>query len=186
MYSIDNIVLMKYGAHAGESSDNIIERKQRELKETGQVFWGYGGTLCHPINQIHPFLNENRENNQKTYLVLVKTKKEMENGNNKIQDRLNLYSENKVDWYPIPIGINVTGSKYAIICKSFDICSLDIDLSLYRIPFGSSQGCRLSNYLGWRKNRACGRYNEKDLDIAVSKIVNVSIIAEIVNGVFVQ
>ena len=186
---IDNIVLMKYGVHAGESSESIIQRKIMELEETGKVFWGYGGNLCHPINQVQPFLEENRRKGQRTFLTLVKTKTEIKvenQTNDNEQNRALFYSDNKVDWLSIPKKNIVTGSRFAIICKTFDKCSIDLDLSMYRIPFGNAENCRLSDFLRWRKNKACGRYSDVDMDISIPKIVNVSIIAEIENAVFVQ
>lgn len=183
---IDNIVLMKYGAHAGETSDSIIERKNTEMKKSGKVFWGYGGTLCHPLNQIQPFLEENRRKNQKTFLVLAKTKTKTKNEILPNVNRARFYSENKVDWEPIPSDNIVTGSRYAVICRSFEKCNINIDLSLYRIPFGNAKGCRLSDYLGWRRNKACGRYSEEEIDISIPLVINISIIAEIENAVFVQ
>lgn len=186
--NLNNIVLMKYGAHAGESSDDIIQRKQLELEDTGKVYWGYGGNLCHPLNQIQPFLEENREKDCKTYLVLVKTKTESQvnSGSFYLQDRSIFYSHDKLQWYNIPSGNNVTGSKYALICNSFEHVDISLDLSQYRIPLGAAKDCRISDYLGWRKNKACGRYSEKDLDIAIPKIVKISVVAEIENAVFIR
>ncbi len=79
-----NIILMKYGIHASEDVDEIIKRKQQEIKDNHCCFWGYGGTLLHPLNQVQPFCK-----NKKVYLLLVRTKS-------------NLYNENRrADYYSI-------------------------------------------------------------------------------------
>ena len=49
---------MKIGYHAYEKIDDIIKRKLKEEEEAGMVFWGYGGSFCHPINQIRPFIKK--------------------------------------------------------------------------------------------------------------------------------
>ena len=71
---LEKVIIMKYGVHAGESISNIIERKLNELKSTGKFYWGYGGSLCHPISQVQPFLKEASENNDSVYLLLTPTK----------------------------------------------------------------------------------------------------------------
>ena len=48
-------IFMRVGSHAGESFDEILERKQRELADAGRIFWGYGGPTLHPITQVQPF-----------------------------------------------------------------------------------------------------------------------------------
>ena len=61
---------MKYGTHANEPPDTIIKRKINEVNLYGYTFWGYGGTSCHPLNQILPFIKMNFERGEETYLVL--------------------------------------------------------------------------------------------------------------------
>ena len=51
----DAFIFVKAGPFASESLESILERKQREIAQAGKTFWGYGGTLLHPINQVQPF-----------------------------------------------------------------------------------------------------------------------------------
>jgi hypothetical protein len=46
---------MKAGFHFEEEWSSVIERKLAELATAGVVFWGYGGSACHPVRQIQPF-----------------------------------------------------------------------------------------------------------------------------------
>ena len=88
------------------------------------------------------------------------------------------YSIDKVQWQPIPNGIKVLGSKYAIVCKSIEQCNFSIDLANYVIPIGNSKGKILSNYIRGHVDKACGRYNN-NLPNQDSQLVNISLCAEI-------
>lgn len=185
---IKNIVFMKYGAHGNESSKSILSRKHDELIETGCVFWGYNGVLCHPSNQLNPFVQANKKNGEKTFLVLSKTlqEKSVDCDTDIELKRAELFSFDRKQWEPIPIGVNVTNSKYAVVCSSFEDCDFKLDASQYILPFANPQNCRMSNYLGWRKNRACGVYCANDFEILPSKLLNISIIAEIEYAAFLS
>lgn len=168
-----NIILMKYGVHAGEDIESIIERKQEEIQVCKKMLWGYGGVLCHPLNQVQPFLNENCLRGEKTYLLLTQTPSKLFNAPSVATD----FSRDKTTWEPIPDGIKVIGSKYAIVCSSIRQCNFCIDLSKYTVPIGNSTGKRLSDYIRGRVDKACGRYTETSS--ANSSIVSVSLCCEI-------
>lgn len=123
----ENIIFMKYGVHASEQVEQIVERKMREIQEAKLMFWGYGGTICHPINQVQPFLKRNAARNQKTYLVMAYTPSKM---NGSMMEAIS-YSTDKVSWNKIPTGIHVYGSKYAIVCNSIRRCDFTLDLADY-------------------------------------------------------
>lgn len=165
---------MKYGVHASESIESIITRKMEEIKICQKMFWGYGGVLCHPTNQVQPFLNENLSKKEKTYLLLSKTPSKLNN----IPSIATVYSTDKIKWELIPDGIRVLGSKYAITCKNIKRCDFLIDLSSYLVPVGNSKGKTLSKYIQGRVDKACGKYNE-DITGEEPKLVNISLCAEI-------
>lgn len=186
---LKNIVLMKFGTHGNESSKSILSRKHEELLDSGFVFWGYNGVLCHPLNQINPFVAANQEKGEKTFLVLCKTIQEKKSSDciDSIEmHRAQLFSLDKKIWEPIPKGVNVTNSKYAVICSSFEDCDFDIDISQYILPFANPKNCRMSNYLGWRKNKACGLYSPSELEIIPAKLSHISVIAEIKYAAFLS
>ena len=172
--SYRNIIYMKYGVHASESIESIIMRKMQEIEVCQKMFWGYGGTLCHPTNQVQPFLKRNLLKGEKTYLLLSKTPSEL---NNEPAIALS-YSTDQQKWVPIPKGITVLGSKYAIICENIQQCNFSIDLADYVVPIGNSKGKRLSDYIKGQVSKACGHYC-KNTDKSVSKIVNITLCAEI-------
>ena len=176
-----NIIFMKYGVHASEDVDGIINRKLKEIEDTGKMFWGYGGTVCHPLNQVKPFLNENKAKGEKTYLVLSYTKSNFNNKPNKSE----LYSMDKIEWNKIPDGINVLGSKYALICKSFKKVKHSINLEDYNIAIGPSTGKKMSQYIKGRIDKGCGRYENKNSNDKDNNL-EISLIAEIQDVVFVK
>ncbi|MGI6108128.1 MAG: hypothetical protein ACOX8B_09395 [Lachnospiraceae bacterium] len=146
-----NIVIMKYGVHVSESIDSIITRKMDELQNTGVMYWGYGGTVCHPRTQVQPFVKANFEKGEDTYLLLVRTPSE----NHSQSARMEYYTEDGTLWEKFPEGINVLGSKYAIVCESLNNCDIRLDLSAYRVAAGRSAGKSLAEYLRGRVDKAC-------------------------------
>ena len=177
-----NIIYMKYGTHVSEKPDDIIRRKIEECNHQGMSFWGYGGNLCHPINQVQPFIKENLERGEKTYLVLSRTTS-VYNG---YPSRATFYSADKISWKEIPIGINVLGSPLAIICRNMEMCNFLLDLADYEVPVGNSAGKILSQILSWHINKSCGRLIQKDYyNLMPVRPVKISVIAEIERAVFV-
>lgn len=174
--NLKNIVIMKYGVHASEAVDNIIKRKIKEFHEEGKMFWGYGGKTCHPKNQIHPFIELNILNNEKTYLLLTKTTSDFNNQPIKARQ----YSKDGVHWENIPKRINVFGSKFAIVCGELKKCDYTIDLNKYTVPVGNSKGKILSEYFKRRIDKACGQYLGKNKNDYYKNEVNILYYAEII------
>ena len=151
---IENIIFMKYGVHASEDVELIIKRKIAEIQQCKKMFWGYGGVLCHPLNQVQPFLKSNALKNQKTHLVMTKTLSKLNN----TPSAATMYSVDNINWCPIPNNVRVLGSKYAIVCNSITQCEFILDLADYVIPLGNCKGRRLSQYIQGRVDKACGYY----------------------------
>ena len=51
-------IYMKVGPHGGETLDEILSRKARELEKADRIFWSYGGSILHPETQVQPFAQE--------------------------------------------------------------------------------------------------------------------------------
>src|SRR5438034_11140870 len=104
-----SFVFMKIGNHAGETFEEILVRKQREIELAGRSFWGYGGRTCHPVTQVQPFARGVARERGPVYLL-------MEYIDSKAEPDIvqpTEYSADSVRWQPIPDGINVIGSRYA-------------------------------------------------------------------------
>lgn len=169
----EQIIIMKYGIHASEQVDDIMSRKENEIRIAGEMFWGYGGSVCHPITQVNPFVNDNAKNNKKTYLLLTKTESEL---NNAPKEQF-YYSFDKNNWEKLPNGICVKGSKYALICKKLKKCDFEIDLSEYCVAIGKNKGKRLNEYIQGRVDKACAV--RKISNSNETKIVKISYVAEV-------
>ena len=145
------LIIMKYGVHAGESVNSIISRKKEELARNGQFFWGYGGTVCHPINQVHKLAAVAQQANANVHLALVPTRSSLHNFPSKSHE----LSIDKLTWTEIPEDICIVGSKYALVCDTIARCDFQLDLSKYEVATGVSSGRRLDTYLRGRVDKAC-------------------------------
>lgn len=172
---------MKYGTHAAESPETIINNKLNEIELCGKTYWGYGGIVCHPSTQINPFVKVNKDKGEKTYLVLSRINTTW-HGNS---SQAHFYSINNYDWEPLSVANAISGSKYAIVCKTFAMCTKFIDLSFYKVPFGNSKGRILSEYIFGQNTKACGIYVFPER-LETTKILPISAIAEVDGAVFVR
>lgn len=173
---MENIILMKYGYHANEEVDAIIKRKEKEIKDVGYCFWGYGGTLLHPLTQTQPFCK-----NKKVYLLLTKTPSKFENS----AKRANYFSIDKIHYEKITKGINVLGSKHALVFKDLQKVDMEINLCDYEIGIGASLGKNLGDYFHGRVDKACAVYKGKSQK---EKKIHIDYIAELVSpyAVFIK
>lgn len=163
-----SIIFMKVGYHSDENLEEIIERKKREEKVNEFLFWGYGGTLCHPVSQVRPFIRENLSKGLKTMLFMSFTPSKYISQPKLAQE----YSLNRKIWHPIPSGVSIRGSRYAIICKNLEKFDTLINLNMYNVAIGINKGRPLGEVIKYRVDKACGfidqkynRYKEKNIKI---------------------
>ncbi len=144
-------VFMRVGNHAGETFESILERKQQELEEAGRIFWGYGGTTLHPIKHVQPFAKMwlPKEGSIRIVMQAIDSKAD--------PDVLpaNEYSVDGVNWEPIPTGIEVTGSRYAIVLDEITPGQLDFNLGDFEVGIGPSRGRNAAQYLKGRVDKGC-------------------------------
>jgi hypothetical protein len=145
------LFFMKVGIHAGEPFEHILERKRMEYKKTGMIFWGYGGGTCHPTRIVQPFAKMKIEERDNVYLVM----EEIVSHHPPTELVASEYSEDGIRWKPIPSGIIVRGSRYAVVLDELYDGDLDLDLSMYKVAVGSSMGKLASDYVGGRVDKAC-------------------------------
>ncbi len=161
------VIIMKYGVHADENVDNIIKRKQKEIEDNGFCFWGYGGVLLHPVNQVQPFCKDDD-----VYLLLTRTKSDFI-GNSK---RSKSYSINNKEYKNIPSSINVYGSKYALVFTQLKEYNKDINLCDYKVGIGNSKDKPLVDYFKFRVDKACATKCDNSLK---EKLVHIDYIAKL-------
>lgn len=170
---LEAVIFMKFGYHAQENENDIIVRKQQEYINAQMIFWGYGGTLCHPLKQIQPFINDMHAKGKKVFLVMsfTKSRPSMESTASA------MFSSNGADWAPIPVGIKVTGSKYAIICSNLQKCDFEINLNDYEVAIGPSKGKNASDYIVYRIDKGC--LFKKTKDNSHGRKIRIQLMAEI-------
>lgn len=147
----DPFLYMKVGTHASETLAEIIARKRQEIDEVGFSMWGYGGNTCHPTSMVQPLAREAVEKG--TPLVLYMQAMESKHRADRI--RAGEYSVDSISWEPIPHGINVYGSRFAICIDSLDSVEQQIDLAKSHVALGLSQGKRGDKYVQGRVDKAC-------------------------------
>lgn len=147
----DAFIFMKVGDHAGESFDDILKRKNEEFRNAGKVFWGYGGSACHPLNQVQPFARTHLRRQGSIYLVMEPIHSNADPDIIPARE----FSADGVNWEPIPDGITVTGSRYALVLGEIEPGDLEIPLDDFIVGVGPSRGKAAHQYLRGRVDKAC-------------------------------
>lgn len=142
---------MKVGIHAREPLDEIIARKTKEIEDTGVAFWGYGGNTCHPLTMVQPFAQTYEEKRGTIYLCMH----EMVSNHWAEQVRADEYSKDGINWEEVPSGINVLGSRYALVIRDLKHQKLELDLSATKVALGNSMGLSGDKYIRGRVDKAC-------------------------------
>lgn len=169
----ESFVFMKVGQHAGEELDSILERKREEIKKTGMSFWGYGGPTCHPTKQVQPFAKYIVEKKGSIYLCMEKIKSFAD------PDIVpaTMYSVDGINYTPIPEGITVTGSRYAIVLDEIIPEEFEIPIEAYEVACGKSMGKPASTYIQGHVDKACLEVNFNRMADITNKRKKISFIA---------
>jgi hypothetical protein len=155
------LIFMKVGLHAQESIEDIVERKQREFDEAGSIFWGYGGNTCHPLTMVQPFAKEVEKSGNEILIVMQK----MNSKHAAPPEIAKEYSDDGVDWQPIPKGIEVRGSRYALVLDKLRVEEFDLDLGELQVGIGPSRGRKADQYLVGQADKGCFLYTPRELPL---------------------
>jgi hypothetical protein len=145
------LIFMKIGSHAREPLEQIIPRKRKELDQAGRIFWGYGGNTCHPLNFVRPFAVSHANDGRTIHLVMQK----MGSRHFAEPDLAREYSDDGVVWQPIPRGIEVRGSHYAMVLGSLEEEEFLLNLNAIQVARGQKQGTLAAEYLRGRVDKGC-------------------------------
>jgi hypothetical protein len=156
------LIFMKVGLHAQESIEDIIARKQREFEAAGAIFWGYGGNTCHPLTMVQPFAKQIEQRGEEVLIVMQK----MNSKHAAPPEVAKEYSDDGVNWKPIPEGIEVRGSRYALVLDELREEEFDVDLSELEVGVGPSRGRRADKYLINQADKGCFVFAEPELVVA--------------------
>jgi hypothetical protein len=99
------------------------------------------------------------------------------------------FSIDGINWETIPPGINVTGSRYAVVIKDLHQEEFDLPLTQTRVALGNSMGARGNKYISGRVDKACLEITEPAANEQSNPVlVHIGLVAEIVKpyAVFVR
>lgn len=144
-------VFMKVGQHAGEDFDSILKRKRREIEVAGFCLWGYGGTACHPLQQVQPFVKTRLSRGGRVSVLMQSINS---NADPEVLPATQ-YSADGMNWLDIPEGIVVTGSRYALVLDKLEPGDLLINLEEYQVAVGPSRNTAASDYVRGRVDKGC-------------------------------
>lgn len=150
----ESIVFMKVGRHAGETLDEIIARKRQEYERAGMIFWGYGGGTMHPVSRVQPFARSRLKDQGRIIFVM----EAMQSNHPDTEIFAKQYSVDGEHWEDVPDGIQVRGSRYALVLNELMPADLDINLADYRVGIGPSEGMAADNYIRGRVDKGCLSY----------------------------
>lgn len=171
-------VFMKVGTHAGEELEDIIERKQREIADAGYALWGYGGNTCHPLNTVQPFARNYVQRNGVIYLVM----QPMLSRHSAPPVRASEFSRDGVTWEPVPDGINVLGSRYALAISDLQPDDFDLPLGHTRVAMGLSAGRRGDRYISGRVDKGVLEVSDGSSVVAEGEpTVHIGLVARMVD-----
>lgn len=146
------LVFMKVGSHAGETFDQILERKRQEIRDAGRSFWGYGGNTCHPLTQVQPFIKSRLKLSKSGSVYLLM---QYIDSTAPVTLPAKEYSVDGLKWEAIPDGIRVTGSRYALVLDEIQPGELILPLDQYTVAVGPSTGIAAPKYLQGRVDKGC-------------------------------
>ena len=146
-------IFMKVGWHGGKPLEKILRRKKNELNEAGKIFWGYGGTVLHPTNQVQPFAKE-WVKKQGCIEVLMEVVGNNSGTGPPAGTAKQFAVSDKELWKRIPKGIK-TGGRHALVLDKIRECELELDLRDYKVGIGPSKDEKnAADYLRYRTDKA--------------------------------
>jgi hypothetical protein len=156
------LIFMKVGVHAQEDIEQIIVRKQKEYEQAGSIFWGYGGNTCHPLGMVQPFAREIEARGEEVLIVMQK----MDSKHSAPPEVAKEYSDDGVNWKPVPRGIEVRGSRFALVLDELRVEEFSVDLGELEVGIGPSRGKRADRYLVGQSDKGCFVFSEREVPMA--------------------
>lgn len=171
------IIFMKVGTHANEELTQIIARKRAEIEQAGRAMWGYGGNTCHPTSMVQPFAKAFAAQGRRIHLVMQR----INSRHGAAQVRAQSFSEDGLNWQPIPEGVNVLGSKFALVIRGLREQDDMLDLSSTRVAVGRNQGRLGNRYVQGQADKACLEVTASErINDPSPRAIKISLVAELI------
>lgn len=126
----ERLVISVVGTHAGESLEQIFERKKKEIKKVGYTYWLYKSHSAKPDTLQK--LAKSGKNNLDCFFISASGKSGARP--TKEQSVSKYFSNDGKQWQKIPNDILVTGSSkcaFALVLKEINLVKKDINLWNY-------------------------------------------------------
>lgn len=169
----DPFLYMKVGVHANESLKDIIQRKRAEIEAAGVSFWGYGGNSCHPFTAVQPFVKEVSATGTKVTLLM----QEITSHHYAVGEAKEFSADGGKTYKPIPRGVKVLGSRFALVVNSLDDVDLAVPLSKTSVGIGRMMGISGDRYIRGHVDKACLVYDPAAHPGPDDRIVRMSLAA---------
>ena len=153
-------IFMKVGDYGSECLEGILFHKNCELEGAeNMIFWGYGGTVLHPKNQVQPFVKQWIEKQKHVEVLMSRTNSSFTSDSLEYRKE---YSENQENWETIPSQI-ISNTKYALVLDEIRPCHFDLDLRDFKVGVGPSKGKNTAQYIKGQVDKGCFvRANPRD------------------------
>lgn len=171
----DPFLYMKVGVHANESLKDIIQRKRAEIAAAGVSFWGYGGNSCHPFTAVQPFVKQASVNGGKVMLLM----EEITSHHYAVGEAKEFSADGGKTYQPVPKGVNVLGSRFALVLNSLDDLDLVVPLSKTSVGIGRLVGTSGDQYIRGRVDKACLVYDPAAHPGPTDRVVKLSLAAQL-------
>ena len=145
-------IFMKVGDHAGESLEAILRRKEeRELRgEAGKIYWGYGGWFS--ASRVQRCAEEWIRKEGRIPLLMKETKSKYR-PKGEIPSAKE-FSKDGITWKPLPPGVKVTGSEYALVLGEIKRVRREIDLGKFEVGCEPSRRLNAADFVQPRVGKA--------------------------------
>lgn len=170
------LLFMKVGTHAREELDDIIDRKRKEIEDTGYALWGYGGNTCHPLTMVQPFARDFVEQGGVIYLCMHP----MTSKHFAMPERARELSQDGVKWQAVPPSINVRGSRFGLAIAELENVDFELPLAQTEVAIGTSMGKPGDRYISGRVDKGCLRVLEAPLAGEPPKEIHIGLAAKLV------
>lgn len=170
----DPFLYMKVGVHASESLKDIIQRKRAEIAAAGVSFWGYGGNSCHPFTAVQPFVKQVSKSGKVMLLM-----EEITSHHYAVGEAKEFSADGGITYQRVPKGVNVLGSRFALVLKSLDDLDLEVPLSKTSVGIGRMVGTSGDQYIRGRVDKACLVYDPAAHPGPADRVVKLSLAAQL-------
>jgi len=126
--------------------------KLDEEAALGFVYWGYGGTLCHPRRVQEFAAGELRRTGEAPTLVMAETRSAYRS---RTIGRNRWYSQDRQAFARFPRQVVMVGCSSALVCERLVCQPSWIDLNQYEVAGGLRSGAPLGDFIRYQINKAC-------------------------------